>query len=75
MKLRVPLLCALLCCAVLPGDAQLKSNTAASWNSAAVQGIRDSKLGAPMVEGAGCRPYLYIRRVGGVRLEWLLSST
>jgi hypothetical protein len=52
MKLCVPLICALLCRAVLPAYAQVKSNTAGLWNSAAVKGIRDSKLGAPMVARA-----------------------
>jgi hypothetical protein len=43
------------------------SNVVLLWYNAALQGVRESKLGPPMVARAGNRPHVNLRRAGGLR--------
>jgi hypothetical protein len=50
-----------------PVKAQSTSNVVVQWNNAALQGVRDAKLGPPDGgEGAGDRTHMRVRRVGGL---------
>ncbi|MBZ5625124.1 MAG: hypothetical protein LAQ69_41435 [Acidobacteriia bacterium] len=43
------------------------ANVAIQWNQAALQGVRDPKLGPPMVSRVlANRPHFHVRRVGGL---------
>jgi hypothetical protein len=56
---------------LFPVDAHsqdLPANVVIQWNQAALQGVRDSKLGPPMVARAlAICSHMHLRRLGGLR--------
>jgi len=47
-------------CPIIALSEDSSPNVVIQWNNAALQGVRDSKIGPPMVARAGDRAYVHL---------------